>query len=141
VAFLVNGQRDMATSSIIIFDGVCNLCNRAVQFVLKYDPYNRYVFTALQSETGATLRKSYHIAPGVDSIVLIEGDHAYTESTAALRIARRLVGLWPLLYGFIIVPKPIRDRVYRWIARNRYRWFGKRDVCLIPSPKHRDRFI
>jgi predicted DCC family thiol-disulfide oxidoreductase YuxK len=132
----------MTTTSIVIFDGVCNLCNRAVQFILRYDPHSNFVFTALQSETGKNLRQSYHIAPSVDSIVLIEGDHAYTNSTAALRIARRLVGLWPVLYVFIIVPKPIRDRVYQFIARNRYRWFGKKDdVCWIPSPKYRDRFI
>lgn len=131
----------MATTSIIIFDGVCNLCNRAVQFILKYDPYGKFVFTAMQSETGKNLRQSYHIAPSVDSIILIEGDHAYSNSDAALRIARRLVGLWPFFYGFIIVPKPIRDAVYKFIARNRYRWFGKHDVCLIPSPKYRDRFI
>jgi len=124
-----------------MFDGVCNLCNGAVRFIIHYDPHARFLFTALQSEPGAEMRRGFGIRDDVDSIILIEGEHVYTHSTAALRIARGLVGLWPLLYVLILVPRPIRDVVYRFIARNRYRWFGKKDVCMIPTPALKARFL
>ncbi len=129
------------SASIVMFDGVCNLCNGAVRFIIHYDPHARFLFTALQSEPGAEMQRGFNIPEDVDSIILIEGEHVYTHSTAALRIARGLVGLWPLLYVLILVPRPIRDVVYRFIARNRYRWFGKKDVCMIPTPALKARFL
>jgi predicted DCC family thiol-disulfide oxidoreductase YuxK len=129
------------TNGIVLFDGVCNLCNGAVRFIIKYDPDGRFLFAPLQSQTGQDLIRAYAIPPGVDSVILIKGNRAYTGSEAALLIARGLTGLWPLLWGFIIIPPPLRDAVYRWIARNRYRWFGKRDQCMLPTPAQQARFL
>ncbi|MEM7391719.1 MAG: DCC1-like thiol-disulfide oxidoreductase family protein, partial [Verrucomicrobiota bacterium] len=96
----------------------------------------------LQSETGRTLLENAGLdAEALDSVVLIMDGKAYQKSTAALRVSRRLGGLWPALYAFIIVPRPIRDWVYDVIARNRYAWWGKQDACMIPTPEIRDRFI
>jgi predicted DCC family thiol-disulfide oxidoreductase YuxK len=121
-------------NSIILFDGVCNFCNGAVNFVIRNDRKGRFKFAPLQSETGNQLRAEHNIGDDVDSIVLIEDGEAYTLSTAALRIARGLDGIWKLAYALIIIPKSIRDRVYRVIANNRYRWFGKKDACMVPTP-------
>lgn len=132
----------MNNKSIILFDGVCNLCNDAVQFIVKRDKKNQFHFASLQSEAGQHLLAK-HILPLNDynSFVLIEDDKVYTRSLAALRIAKKLKGLWPLLYGFIIVPKFIRDGIYKWIAKNRYRWFGKQDSCMVPTHELRARFL
>jgi predicted DCC family thiol-disulfide oxidoreductase YuxK len=129
--------------NIILFDGVCNFCNASVQFIIRRDPRQRFRFGALQSEPGQALLKQHGITPTADlqSVVLIENGRLYTHSTAALRIARQLSGAWPLLYGFIIVPRPIRDWVYAFVARNRYRWFGKKEACSIPTPEQRALFI
>lgn len=127
---------------IILFDGVCNLCNAAVQRVIKHDPDKRFKLGSLQSEKGQEILNRYQLDhPDLSSFVLIENNKAYTRSTAALRVARSLKGLWSLLYGFIIVPPFIRDRVYNFIAKNRYRWFGKKDSCMIPEAGVKDRFI
>jgi predicted DCC family thiol-disulfide oxidoreductase YuxK len=128
-------------NSIILFDGVCNFCNGAVNFVIRNDRKGRFKFAPLQSETGNQLRAEHNIGDDVDSIVLIEDGEAYTLSTAALRIARGLDGIWKLAYALIIIPKSIRDRVYRVIANNRYRWFGKKDACMVPTPDLRERFL
>ena len=127
---------------IILFDGVCNLCTHSVQFVLRRDTGERYTFASLQSDVGQRLLDE--VGPslhGVDSIVLIEDGEAYVRSTAALRIARGLTGGWPLLYGFMILPRPLRDWVYELVARNRYRWFGKTDECMVPLPALKARFL
>ncbi len=124
---------------IILFDGVCNLCNGAVTFIIDRDPKGVFAFAPLQSDVAYDLIGS--AADRLESLVLVEGDTHYTESTAALRIARRLRGPWPLLYGLIIVPRALRDSVYRLVARNRYRWFGKRDSCRVPTPELRERFL
>jgi predicted DCC family thiol-disulfide oxidoreductase YuxK len=136
--------------STILFDGVCNLCNGFVQFVLARDPCRRFKFGSLQSEAAQKLlARHVHSDIGVglesiplSSVILLEDDgRIYRESAAVLRVLKGLSGLWPLMYAFVIIPAPIRDRVYRWIARNRYRWFGKRDQCMLPTPEVRDRFI
>ncbi|MFC4403267.1 thiol-disulfide oxidoreductase DCC family protein [Gracilibacillus xinjiangensis] len=126
---------------IILFDGVCNLCNSSVQFIMKHDPNIYFQFASLQSEIGQQLMAEYRIPSTVESVVLIEGDRYYLESTAALKIAKKLDHIYPMLFGFIIIPKPIRNFVYRYIARNRYRWFGKKDNCMLPKPEDRKRFL
>ena len=127
---------------IILYDGVCNFCNSSVQFTIKRDPAKKFRFASLQSETGKQLLKQFNLTnKNIDSTVLIEGGKAYTHSTVGLRIARELTGAWPLLYPLIWIPASIRDVVYNWIARNRYRWFGKSESCQIPDPATRTRFI
>jgi predicted DCC family thiol-disulfide oxidoreductase YuxK len=127
---------------IILFDGVCNFCNYGVQFALKRDKTGLLQFAPLQGETAKVLLPRYDINPtNLTSVVLIDGDKAYTQSSAALRICRYLKGGWPLLYGFIIVPRFLRDAVYNFLARNRYRWFGKKDSCMVPTSEIRHRFL
>ena len=128
--------------STILFDGVCNLCNGFVRFVIARDPAARFRFAALTSAPAAeVLRRAGVAGPLPDSIILVQDGRVYVRSDAALRIARGLRFPWPLLYGFLVVPRPIRDRVYDVIAARRYRWFGRRDVCMIPAPELRQRFL
>ena len=124
---------------VILFDGVCNLCDASVQFVLDHDRAAHFRFAPLQSETARRLVGDR--ATALDSIVLVEDGRVYDRSTAALRIARRLDGAWPALAAFLVVPRPLRDVVYDWIARNRYRWFGTRDACRLPTPDTAARFL
>ena len=128
--------------AVVVFDGVCNLCNGFVQFVIPRDPRGRFRFAALQSQAAARLMAEAGATPGEsDTVVLIDDGRAFFRSSAALRIARRLRFPWPLLYVLVVVPRPIRDWVYDLIARNRYRWFGQRDQCLVPGPGIRERFL
>jgi predicted DCC family thiol-disulfide oxidoreductase YuxK len=127
---------------VILFDGVCNLCNRFVHFVIARDPSGRFHFGALQSDAARRmLREAYTPATVPDSIVLVDEGRVFTRSTAALRVARGLRFPWPLAYGLIAVPRPLRDWVYDIVARNRYVWFGKRDACMVPTPDLRARFL
>jgi predicted DCC family thiol-disulfide oxidoreductase YuxK len=126
---------------IVLFDGVCNFCNGAVNFIIRHDGEGRFKFAALQSDVGKDLQTKYKVPSDVDSIVLIENEAAVLHSTAALQIARGLGGVWSLLYVFAIVPKPIRDSFYKLFAKYRYRIFGKKDVCMIPTPEVRERFL
>jgi len=127
---------------VVLFDGVCNLCNGSVRFVIERDPHKHFQFAPLQSETATTLigRTADPLAMP-DSIVLVDDGRLYVRSTAALRIARRLRFPWPLLWLFMAVPRPLRDWVYDLIARRRYGWFGKRDTCMVPTKEIRDRFL
>ncbi|SER74804.1 thiol-disulfide oxidoreductase DCC family protein [Salisediminibacterium halotolerans] len=127
---------------IILFDGVCNLCHRGVQFIIKRDRHDRFRFASLQSETASRyLPKKTESAFG-DSIVLIEASgEISTASTAVITISRRLHRIYFLTAVFLLVPKPFRDACYRIIARNRYRWFGKKDACPLPSPEQRNKFL
>jgi len=128
--------------AVVLFDGVCNLCNGAVNFVIDRDPDGYFRFAPLQSDVGEKILADTDAADALlDTIVLVEDGEVYDRSGAALRIARYLTGLWPLLYAFIIVPRPLRDAVYDWIAANRYRWFGKRDQCRLPTPNLKERFL
>ena len=130
------------THSIILFDGVCNLCNGAVNFVIKRDPGNVFKFTPLQEKQGVLLLKKHAIdAQKLDSIVLVENKKVYTKSSAALRIARKMSNLWPLFFVLLIIPRFIRDGVYDFIAKNRYKWFGKKKQCMIPTPGLREKFL
>src|SRR5690606_5796588 len=127
---------------VIFFDGVCNLCNRSVQFVIKRDRAKKFRFASLQGKSAAFVLKELNISPAdSDSFILLENDKVYTRSTAALRVLRELGGLWKLFYVFIIVPPFIRDGVYNFIARKRYKWFGKREECMIPTPELKERFL
>jgi predicted DCC family thiol-disulfide oxidoreductase YuxK len=129
-------------AAIILFDGVCNLCNGSVQFIIRHDPRAHFHFAALQSaEAQQLLADAGYNGADLSSVVLLEDGKVYERSAAALRIARNLSGGWKLLTSLVIVPRPIRDLVYNWIARNRYSWFGKRDECMIPTPELRNRFI
>lgn len=132
----------MPAAPIILFDGVCNLCNRAVQFVIRHDKKKIFLFASLQSAKGAELLKEYGLpSDRFNSFVLIEENKAYSASTAALRVMKKMPGAWKLLYGFIIVPKFIRDAVYYFISENRYKWFGRREECMIPTKELKARFL
>ena len=132
----------MQSKPIILFDGICNLCNGAVQFIIRHDPDGKFLFASLQSETGQQLLKQYNL-PATDftSFTLVQDDTVYTKSTGALKVAKQIKGAWSCLYIFIIVPKFIRDAVYTWIAQNRYRWFGKKNACVIPTLELKARFL
>lgn len=127
---------------IVLFDGVCNFCNASVNFLIDRDPDAKFRFGALQSEEGLQALREHGLPTDYfDSIVLIEDGRVYAASDAVLRICRHMPALWPTMGIFWIVPRPIRDAVYNWIARNRYTWFGKRDTCRIPTPEYRARFL
>ena len=133
---------NMANQPVILFDGVCNFCNGAVNFAIKRDKKARLKFATLQSGIASQLLDKFNLsARDLNSFVLIENGKVYTRSTAALKVFRYLDGLWPLMYGFIIVPIFLRDAIYKLIAKNRYRWFGIRKECMIPTPGIRSRFF
>ena len=129
-------------SPVLLFDGVCNLCNASVQWVLKRDKNAVFRFAALQSATGRALLRSAGLSPeNFDSVVLFDGGRVFTRSDAALEVAHRMGGFWSWLAVFRVVPRPLRNGVYDWIARRRYRWFGKTESCMIPQPEWADRFV
>ena len=129
-------------AAVVLFDGVCNLCNGFVQFAIARDPQARLRFGALQSAAGRALLAGFAAPdPLPDSIVLVEDGRLFTRSTAALRVARRLRFPWPIAYALAAVPRPLRDRIYDVVASRRYRWFGVRDRCMTPTPDLRSRFI
>ena len=129
----------------ILFDGVCNLCNGFVQFVIPHDASGHFRFAALQSAAGQALLTTYgqpHLAAtDPDSVVLVEGGRVYTHSTAVLRIAGHLGGRWRVAAVGWLLPRPWRDVLYRFVARHRYRWFGRQESCWLPTPALRARFL
>ena len=128
--------------SVVLFDGVCNLCNGIVRFIIERDPHGRFQFAPLQSKTAASLlaqHPDHTVLP--DSVVLVDDGELYVKSTAALRVARRLRFPWPLFWIFMLVPRSLRDVIYDFIARHRYGWFGKRDTCMVPTEEIRGRFL
>jgi len=128
--------------SIILFDGVCNLCNASVSFVIERDKKNVFQFASLQSSFGQEVLKKHQLsASDFDSMILLQNGIIHQRSDAALRIAKELSGAWKLLYSFIIVPRFIRNGVYNFVARNRYKWFGKQEACMIPTPELKAKFI
>lgn len=128
--------------SLLLFDGVCNLCNSSVQFILLRDKKDRFRFASLQSDYGQNLLREHNLpTESFNSLVLVENGKVYKKSTAALRIARKLKGLWPILFAFIIIPPFIRNFVYDIIAKNRYRWFGKKEECMLPRPEWKQKFL
>jgi predicted DCC family thiol-disulfide oxidoreductase YuxK len=137
----VHGPRPEFPDRLLFFDGVCNLCNGLVQFIIRHDAHGRFRFAALQSETGQRfLHLHGRTSQNLDSLVYWRNGRVLTRSTAALNVARDLGGFWPLAYGLIMVPRFIRDAAYDLIARKRYRWFGRRETCMVPTPELRERF-
>ena len=128
---------------IIFFDGVCNLCNSAVNFIIDRDKRKQFYFASLQSEQAKSVLKEYgEEVKKLDTIIYKDSENRlYTKSSAALRIAKNLNAGWPLLYFFIILPKPLRDAIYDFIAARRYAWFGKRETCRLPDPELKERFL
>jgi predicted DCC family thiol-disulfide oxidoreductase YuxK len=134
--------KDVSSHGIILFDGVCNLCNQVVQFIIPRDPKQYYYFSAFQSNGGQLLLEQYSLSTSeINTVILIRKGRLYTKSTAVLLLVQKLTGLWPLLSVFIIIPRFIRDPIYDWIAKNRYKWFGQREVCMIPTPEIKLRFL
>jgi predicted DCC family thiol-disulfide oxidoreductase YuxK len=127
---------------IIFFDGVCNLCTGVVQFVIRHDPKHRFRFASLQSEVGQQLLQQHNLpTEEFGSFILFEKGKVFTKSSAALTVIKKLAGFWPALYAFMIVPSFIRNGVYNWVAKNRYKWFGKKEECWIPTPELNELFI
>jgi predicted DCC family thiol-disulfide oxidoreductase YuxK len=126
---------------IIMFDGVCNLCNNIVQFVIKRDKAGYFQFASQQSPQGIAMMEKYQIDSNTDSFILIEHDRSYMKSTAALKVSKNLDGMWKVFYLGMVIPRPIRDAMYDYIARNRYKWFGKRDSCMLPGTEMKKRFL
>lgn len=135
-------MREGSTAAIVLFDGVCNFCNASVNFLLRRDRDGVFRFAALQSEAGRKLLAEAGLQQGhLDSMVLIEGAQVAIKSTAALRAARRLPGLWFMTGLLLAIPRSLRDWCYDAIAARRYRWFGKREACMIPTAEMRSRFL
>ncbi len=129
----------MDNSPVIFFDGVCNLCNSTVDFIIRHDTQHHFKFAALQSDVATRLLPDS--TRELDTVVLWENGIAYAYSEAALRIAAKLFPFGNVFLGFLIVPKFLRDGIYRWIASNRYRWFGKANSCRLPTPEEQSRFL
>lgn len=129
-------------ADVVLFDGVCNLCTASVQFVIQRDSRKRFRFASLQSAVAQHLLAG-HATQGtrLDSVILIAGGRIYHRSSAALLIARRLDGFWPLLSVLLLIPRPLRDALYDWIGRRRYRFFGRRQLCWTPNPEIAERFL
>ena len=126
---------------VILFDGVCNLCNRFVLFVIDRDRQAHFSFASLQSEPGRRLLQAYGIPDDVSTLVLVEDGRVSTRSTAALRIASWLGPAWSMCRVLMLIPRPARDLVYDWVARYRYAWFGRLDSCRLPTNELRTRFL
>lgn len=127
---------------LILFDGVCNLCNASVQFIIKRDVENKFLFASLQSETGQNILKHFGLdTTEFKTLILLQNKEIYTKSTAALGILKQLNGFWKFLYIFILIPTPIRDFFYTFVANNRYRFFGKQKYCMMPSSELKAKFL
>jgi predicted DCC family thiol-disulfide oxidoreductase YuxK len=127
---------------IVYFDGVCNLCEGTVQFLLKKNKKKNLLFASLQSDPGQKMLRQFELPlNNFNSFVFVENGKLYQRSTGALRVTRHLQGLWPMLYAFIIVPPFIRNAVYDYVARNRYKWYGKKNECWLPTPEIKKRFL
>lgn len=133
---------EAAMDRVILFDGVCTLCNSSVQFVIRHDKEARFRFAALDSPVAKALLEGHDLSTlDLDSVIYLRHGKAFTRSSAALNIAKDLGGAWRLLSVFLIVPRPLRDLVYDLIARHRYRWFGKEDSCMLPTAELKARFL
>jgi predicted DCC family thiol-disulfide oxidoreductase YuxK len=127
---------------VILFDGVCNLCSSTVQFIIKRDKKNRFLFASLQSEFGESLLRRFNLSTtNFKSFLLYKDGQLYTKSTGALMVVRHLSGAWGLLYSLILVPRFLRNAVYDFVAGNRYKWFGKKEACWVPSPALKAKFL
>lgn len=127
---------------VVLFDGVCNLCNRSVRFILARDPGGIFRFAPLQSDAGKNILRRFNLPTDkFGSFILLEEGELYTKSSAALKVLNELGGFWKLLYIFIVIPAPFRNAVYDLVAKNRYKWFGRSDECMVPTPEIRGRFL
>jgi predicted DCC family thiol-disulfide oxidoreductase YuxK len=132
----------MENKPILLFDGVCNLCNWFVQFIIKRDKKKQFHFAPLQGKTGQKLLQQFNLpANNFNSFVLVCNEKAFTRSSASLRVLKMLGRGWQLFYVFIIVPRLIRDSVYNLLAKSRYKWYGKKESCMVPTPELKDRFL
>ena len=130
----------MKNHPLVLFDGVCNLCNGTVNFILKRDRKKQFRFVASQSKAGKFLIKKFNIPPTTDSVILIFRNRIFIESDAAIEIVKLLPSPWKMALIFNTIPKKPRDKIYRWIAKNRYKWFGKKETCRVPTPDERKFF-
>lgn len=129
-------------NGIVLFDGVCNFCNSSINTIIKLDKKKYFRFAPLQSEVGQWLMNKHGLDPAkFDSVILVDDNKAYYYSGAILNIARKMRGIYSLAYVFMIIPPFIRNGIYKWIAKNRYKWFGKKDACMVPTPDIRSRFV
>ncbi len=127
---------------VLLFDGVCNLCDGLVQFIIKWDEKARFRFASLQSEIGQELARQAGLDPSdMGTAILYDEEEFHLKSDMALGVARNLGGLWGVFGIFRIIPRSVRDGVYDWVARNRYQWFGKKEGCMIPTPELKSRFL
>ncbi|TAL57139.1 MAG: DUF393 domain-containing protein [Bacteroidetes bacterium] len=126
---------------VLLFDGICNYCNKWINFIIRHDSKKKFRFAALQSDAGKKLLKQYSISEKKESVVLIYNGQAHIKSTAYFHVCFHLGGIYALLFAFIIIPAYIRDFYYDIIARNRYKWWGKKDSCMIPTQDIKDRFL
>lgn len=127
---------------VVLFDGVCNLCNGFVQFIIQRDPKARFRFGAMQSDQASELMRGHPLDPkDLSTVLYLRQGKVLSRSTAALYVLKDLGGWWSLAFVFIVVPPFIRNAVYGWVARNRYKWFGQRETCMIPTPELRSRFL
>jgi predicted DCC family thiol-disulfide oxidoreductase YuxK len=132
---------DPASPRIVLFDGVCNVCDAAVNFIIDHDRDGKFKFASLQSDVGRKLCREHGIPEDFDTIAFIEGGKPYTRSAAVLQIAKGLDGAWPVLFSLVVLPRSVRDRGYRYFAAHRYAWFGKQESCRVPTPDIRRRFL
>lgn len=135
------GAAAQVDQQVVLFDGVCNLCNSSINFIIDRDSKQLFRYASLQSAFGQQVKQEFGHAADLDSVLLLKEGKLFEKSDAALEIARQLDGFWSILSIFKIIPKPIRDAVYSWIAQNRYRWFGKQDACRIPTPELKALFL
>jgi predicted DCC family thiol-disulfide oxidoreductase YuxK len=131
---------NMKHHPVLLFDGVCNLCNGTIDFIIRKDRNKQFRFVSLQSEAGAAALEVFPLPEGTDSVILLHKGKVYTESDAAIEVARLLPLPWKMAAIFKIIPRPWRNSIYRLIARNRYRWFGQKETCRLPSPEEKAYF-
>lgn len=135
-------KKEKDIQPVLLFDGVCNMCNSLVIFVIRNDKKGRFKFASLQSVQGQQLLKNFSLSTNeFDTFYFIQGNRYYTKSSAGLNVLKGLDGPWKLLYPLILVPKPLRDSIYSFVAKNRYKWFGKKEACMLPSPEMKKRFL
>ena len=129
-------------NDLILFDGVCNLCSASVQFVIRHDSAAKFRFAAIQSEIGREIFQRRGLDPAnLHTFVFITDGRIFLRSDAAIEVVARFGGAWKLLRVFSLVPRSVRDAIYSFIAQNRYRWFGRHEVCMIPTPEIKERFL
>lgn len=134
-------DRPETAHPVVLFDGACNLCNASVAFILKHDGRQRFRFASLQSAVGQAMLRRHGLPESLDSVAMVDGDQAFTRSTAVLRIATELDAPWPLAGLLALVPRALLDDVYNFVGRHRIQWFGRKETCRVPTESERERFL